>query len=168
MKVENLENLVNLTLGEINSKEKLSDFLAFLGRGNIYELSLNNALLAYSQKPEATFVTTFTGWKKSNRYPKRNTGIAIYPDNNTGIVSRFSDFVFDITDTEGREIHPWSMTEEILEKLYFEYATNDAEYIIPEDVTNEELIQYFYYPLLLLNRRYRNFYREKSFNDAIA
>ena len=144
MKVENLENLVNLTLGEINSKEKLSDFLAFLGRGNIYELSLNNALLAYGQKPEATFVTTFTGWKKSNRYPKRNTGIAIYPDNNTGIVSRFSDFIFDVTDTEGREIHPWSMTEEILEKLYFEYATNDAEYIIPEDVTNEEIIQYFY------------------------
>ena len=51
MKVENLEILVNESIEKFNSVDSLSEFLIFMGKGNIYELSLNNALLTYAQNP---------------------------------------------------------------------------------------------------------------------
>lgn len=144
MKVENLEILVNESIEKFNSVDSLSEFLIFMGKGNIYELSLNNALLTYAQKPDATFVTSFSGWKKSERYPLRNTGIAVFPENTSGITSRFSDFVFDISDTQGRNIKPWSMTDDILKKLYGDYKLNSEGVTVSlEDVSTEDIVSFF-------------------------
>jgi len=117
MKVENLEKSVQNVLSSINSAERLEKFLEFSGRGNIYMTTVSNMALVYEQKPDATFVTNFSGWKKVGRFPvSSHSGIAVYPNVSDGILAKFSDCVYDISDTKsnsGAELKTWSITPEI-------------------------------------------------------
>ena len=119
MRVENLETIVYKAIKNISSLEDVQSFLEFCGKGNIYLYSFENEMAIYHQRPDATVVTTFDKWKSKNRYPARqNCGIAVYPFNNTGVIGKFTDHLFDISDTKGREIHMWTMTDEIMQSYY--------------------------------------------------
>lgn len=120
MRIENLEKCVSDTLDSMNTIEALERFLSFCGKGNMYLMSAENLFAIYAQEPDATVVTTFDGWKAHGRYPLQNKGIAVYPFNTTGVFGRFTDYLFDVTGTKGKEIKVWSITDEIREK-YFEY-----------------------------------------------
>lgn len=122
MRIEGLEKLVCDTAKSINSVEKLEDFLMFMGTGNMHHWSIANLLAIYAQKPTATLVVDFTQWKKRNRYPKKDSGIAVYPFNTSGVMGRFCDYIFDVSDTKiksgdvkNANIKPWSMIPEIME-----------------------------------------------------
>lgn len=117
MRIENLEKCVEETIQSLHTNEALADFISFCGRGNIYQMSAENIFATYYQKPDATFITGFDGWKKMGRFPLQKTGIAVYPFDTSNFFANYSDFVFDISDTKGREIKPWSMTLEIMDSL---------------------------------------------------
>ena len=53
MVINELKELILNTINNINSKEKLSSFLDFMGKGNIYYLSLDNILAVYAQNSSA-------------------------------------------------------------------------------------------------------------------
>lgn len=119
MRVENLEIIVNKAVNNISSLEDVQSFLEFCGKGNIYLYSFENEMAIYYQRPDATVVTTFDKWKSKNRYPaKQNCGIAVYPFNNSGVMGKYTDHLFDIQDTKGREIHMWTMTDDIMKSYY--------------------------------------------------
>lgn len=120
MKVENLEKCVSEQIDAINSIDKLEHFLSFCGQGNMYLSSAENLFAIYAQKPDATIVATFDGWRERDRFPiSSNVGIAVYPFNTTGVFSKFTDYVFDISETKPRaaerNIKLWSFTEELRE-----------------------------------------------------
>lgn len=123
MRIENLEKCVAETINGINSAGKLEAFLEFCSKGNLYAMAAENLIAIYGQKPSATVITNFDGWKKKGRYPLQNTGIAIYPYNTSGVFGKFTDYVFDISDTKGRDIHPWTASRELFEK-YCEVRNN--------------------------------------------
>ena len=125
MNIRNLEECVKNSVESINSIDSLESFLSFCGKGNMYMLSSENLFAVYSQKPDATFVSSFDGWKKYTRYPKKHTGIAIYPFNTSGVYGSFTDYVFDFSDTLGdRNVRPWTPVDEIIES-YFEIRKQD-------------------------------------------
>lgn len=119
MKIDALEKLVYDTAREINSGEKLEQFISFMGTGNMHHWSILNLLAIYAQKPDASLVVDFTQWKKRNRYPKKDSGIAVYPFNTSGIMGRFCDYIFDVSDTKVKSgekntaVNPWTITDEI-------------------------------------------------------
>ena len=112
MRIENLEKCVYETLNEINSIEKLEIFLNFLGTGNIHNFSPENILAIYGQNPNVTVLGNYDAWKRHGRYPLKNSGIAVYPFNTSGVLGRFSEYLFDVASTKGREIAIWAMTDE--------------------------------------------------------
>ncbi len=112
MRIENLEKCVYETLNEINSIEKLEIFLNFLGTGNIHNFSPENILAIYGQNPNVTVLGNYDAWKRHGRYPLKNSGIAVYPFNTSGVLGRFSEYLFDVASTKGREIAVWAMTDE--------------------------------------------------------
>lgn len=142
MRVENLEKIVDKVVSSIDSFDKFENLVSFCGKGTIFKMSANNIALVYDQKPDATFVTTFDYWKKIGRYPKQKTGIMVYPDSQTGIFARFSDVYFDISDTDGKEIKPWSMTSELMDK-YVQNMRSGLDYNIGG--TTEEFCQSYFY-----------------------
>ena len=91
MRIENLEKCVYETLNEINSIEKLEIFLNFLGTGNIHNFSPENILAIYGQNPNVTVLGNYDAWKRHGRYPLKNSGIAVYPFNTSGVLGRFSE-----------------------------------------------------------------------------
>lgn len=122
MKVEGLETLICDTAKGINSREELEKFLTFMGTGNMHHWSISNLLAIYAQKPTATLVVDFTQWKNRNRYPKKDSGIAVYPFNTSGVMGRFCDYIFDVADTKVKsgdvknaKITTWTMIPEIME-----------------------------------------------------
>ena len=121
MRVEQLEKCVYDSVMQMKDYHELQKFLYYFGKGNIYQMSIENIFAVYNQKPEATLITGFDSWKKIGRYPLPKTGIAVFPYDNSGIFSKFSEFVFDVKDTKGREIHLWSMTDDIMVKLLQRY-----------------------------------------------
>ena len=135
MRIENLETSINSTLEKLNSIEEVEKFLDFCSNGNIYIVSAENLIAVYSQKPDATLISSFDGWKAHGRYPKQNSGIAVYPYNTSGVIGKFTDYLFDVADTEGRNVKPWSMTEE-QRQAYLDY-NNDIKYI------SDDFIKYF-------------------------
>lgn len=84
MKVEQLEKCVSDTVLKINTPEMLREFLSFCSNGNIHQMNIENIMATYYQKPDATIVTGFDGWKKTGRFPLQNTGIAVFPDETMG------------------------------------------------------------------------------------
>ena len=138
MRIEGLEKLVCDTAKSIKSVEKLEKFLTFMGTGNMHHWSIANLLAIYAQKPTATLVVDFTQWKKRNRYPKKDSGIAVYPFNTSGVMGKFCDYIFDVTDTKVKsgdvknaKISTWTMIPEIMES----YLRVNAA---PENVSFEE------------------------------
>ena len=121
MRVDQLEKRVYESVIQMNDFNRFQKLLSFCGNGNIYQMSVENIFAVYNQRPDATLITGFDGWKKSGRYPLQNTGIAVFPYDISGTFAKFSEFVFDITDTKGREIHLWSMTDDIMDNLMQSY-----------------------------------------------
>ena len=122
MRIEGLEKLVCDTAKSINNIETLENFLAFIGTGNMHHWSIANLLAIYAQKPNATLVVDFTQWKNRNRYPKKDSGIAVYPFNTSGVMGKFCDYIFDVSDTKVKsgddknaKITTWTMIPEIME-----------------------------------------------------
>ena len=126
MNVKNLETLVNNSVQGINTIEFVESFLDFCSKGNIYTLSPENLFAVYAGKPDATFVASFASWKEYSRYPKKNTGIPVYPFNTSGVYGNYTDYVFDISDTMGeRNVKAWSPVKEIVDS-YFELRKQDS------------------------------------------
>lgn len=106
---------------EAKSSASLLAYLKFAGA--FHDYSLNNTLLIYMQKPDATRVAGFHAWRKLGRFVKKGEkGIAILApitvkanrDNNREvpageeepeIVTRFRTvYVFDVSQTEGEDL----------------------------------------------------------------
>lgn len=76
-----------------------------------YRMGFENASLLYAQRPDATMVETYSGWREKGRYVRRGSkGIAII---DSGHYRPYVDHVFDISDTNGR-VRPeiWRMDKD--------------------------------------------------------
>ncbi len=70
--------------------------------GQLYRYEFDNILMVYMQRPGAKLVADFDTWKKVGRYVRRGSkGIAIFPSRALKPDMRY---VFDISDTGGREV----------------------------------------------------------------
>lgn len=126
MKREEAMKLVENGIAKLNEalqsgrSETLERFLATLARFHNY--SFGNAILIWSQKPEATQVAGFHAWRKFGRCVKKGEhGIAILApmvsrkDREHGVSDRGGDksglifgfrvaYVFDVTQTDGEPL----------------------------------------------------------------
>jgi antirestriction protein ArdC len=113
-KVNEAFQLIKEGINNLTSSDKYIEFLAFTSR--FYNYSLNNQLLIWAQKPNATFVAGFKAWQKMGRYVKKGEkGIKILApmhikikknnDNGEEEVVEFNRYrtvsVFDISQTKG-------------------------------------------------------------------
>lgn len=65
-----------------------------------YRMGFENASLLYAQRPDATMVETYSGWREKGRYVRKGSkGIAIIDSDH---YRPYIDHVFDISDTNGR------------------------------------------------------------------
>lgn len=65
-----------------------------------YRMGFENASLLYAQRPDATMVETYSGWREKGRYVRKGSkGIAIIDSDH---YRPYVDHVFDISDTNGR------------------------------------------------------------------
>ena len=65
-----------------------------------YKMGFENASLLYAQRPDATMVETYAGWREKGRYVRRGSkGIAVIE---SGYCRPYVDHVFDISNTNGR------------------------------------------------------------------
>lgn len=167
MRVEKLEEVIYKKVKDIQTVEKLSDFLEFCGRGNLHNFSIENLVAIYTQKPSASLLGNYDTWKKVGRFPLKNAGIAVYPFNTSGIAGKFADYVFDITGTQGRDFHVWNMSDTnrqsylAYKQSFFsiddftgfhekqfrhdaeEILHKDFSYILTEDSIQNEMLQTF-------------------------
>ena len=81
--------------------------------GRLYRYEFDNILMIYMQRPNATLVADYDTWKdpRVGRYVKRGSrGIAIFPSR---ALKPHMRYVFDISDTGGRESRlTWELDEE--------------------------------------------------------
>lgn len=87
--------------------------------GRLYRYEFDNILMVYMQRPNATLVADYDTWKdpRVGRYVKRGSkGIAIFPSR---ALKPYMRYVFDISDTGGRNT---SLTWELDEKNKEAYA----------------------------------------------
>lgn len=81
--------------------------------GRLYRYEFDNILMIYMQRPNATLVADYDTWKdpRVGRYVKRGSrGIAIFPPR---ALKPHMRYVFDISDTGGRETRlTWELDEE--------------------------------------------------------
>ena len=76
-----------------------------------YKMGFENASLLYAQRPDATMVETYAGWREKGRYVRRGSkGIAVIDSEH---YRPYVDHVFDISDTNGR-VRPeiWRLDKE--------------------------------------------------------
>lgn len=88
--------------------------------GRLYRYEFDNILMVYMQRPNATLVAGYDTWKdpRVGRYVKRGSkGIAIFPSR---ALKPYMRYVFDISDTGGRNNR---LTWELDEKNKEAYAT---------------------------------------------
>ena len=88
--------------------------------GRLYRYEFDNILMVYMQRPNATLVADYDTWKdpRVGRYVKRGSkGIAIFPSR---ALKPYMRYVFDISDTGGRNT---CLTWELDEKNKEAYAT---------------------------------------------
>lgn len=65
-----------------------------------YRMGFENASLLYAQRPYATMVETYSGWREKGRYVRKGSkGLAIIDSDH---YRPYVDHVFDISDTNGR------------------------------------------------------------------
>lgn len=81
--------------------------------GRLYRYEFDNILMIYMQRPNATLVADYDTWKdpRVERYVKRGSkGIAIFPSR---ALKPHMRYVFDISDTGGRDTRlTWELDEE--------------------------------------------------------
>lgn len=129
MRIENLEKLVVKTTNDLANIERFIEFLAFMGHGNLHNFSVENQLAIFGQAPDASVMADFEQWKKIGRYPLMNSGISVYPFNSNGVFKRFSDCLFDLAGTKGREIKPWKISDEQRNNLvHYFYGSSPESY----------------------------------------
>ncbi len=93
----------------IQDEASWSRFLNF--SATHYQMGFENASLLYAQRPDATMVETYAGWREKGRYVRRGSkGIAIIDSEH---YRPYVDHVFDISDTNGR-VRPeiWRLDKE--------------------------------------------------------
>lgn len=126
-KIQAALNRIEEGLATINTDEDWLSFLSF--QSLFYNYSFRNAMLIYTQNPEATYVKGYKAWNKLGRYVKKGAkGLAILapcyrkveefkePDNESEyqdsegekvtkkVISGFrAAYVFDIADTDGSD-----------------------------------------------------------------
>jgi hypothetical protein len=115
------------SLAKEMAKGKSANFLSYLEfASKFHNYSLHNQWLIFMQKPKATRVTGFVGWKNLGRYPKKGTGISILAPR--GFVKQEKRInkatgeeetrdksgmyfvgvtVFDVSDTVGSDLPSW-------------------------------------------------------------
>lgn len=80
--------------------------------GRLYRYEFDNILMVYMQRPNATLVADYDTWKdpRVGRYVKRGSkGIAIFPSK---ALKPYMRYVFDISDTGGRNTRlTWELDE---------------------------------------------------------
>ena len=82
----------------IQDEASWSRFLNF--SATHYQMGFENASLLYAQRPDATMVETYAGWREKGRYVRRGSkGIAVIE---SGYCRPYVEHVFDISDTNGR------------------------------------------------------------------
>lgn len=82
----------------IQDEASWSSFLSFSAVH--YRMGFENASLLYAQRPDATMVETYSGWREKGRYVRKGSkGIAIIDSDH---YRPYVDHVFDISDTNGR------------------------------------------------------------------
>ena len=99
MRVDQLEKRVYESVIQMNDFNRFQKLLSFCGNGNIYQMSVENIFAVYNQRPDATLITGFDGWKKSGRYPLQNTGIAVFPYDISGTFAKIFQNLFLILQT---------------------------------------------------------------------
>jgi len=124
MNSENIKKVTNQAIEQLvaaldqGRSETLTQYLVAIGRFHRY--SLRNVMLIASQKPSATHVAGFHAWHKLGRFVKKGEkGIVILApvvrrknestkqdetDESSTAVSFRAAYVFDISQTDGREL----------------------------------------------------------------
>lgn len=126
-KIKQALNSIESSLQAIDTNEDWLKFLSF--QSLFYNYSFGNAMLIYSQNPEATYVKGYKAWNKLGRYVKKGSkGLAILapcfkkiedfkePDNKSEyhdaegqkeirrVISGFRiTYVYDLADTDGSD-----------------------------------------------------------------
>lgn len=92
--------------------------------GQLYRYEFDNILMVYMQRPGATLAADYDTWKKVGRYVKRGSrGIAVFPSKALKPGIRY---VFDISDTEGREQElTWKLDDASI-RAYADYLKNEG------------------------------------------
>ena len=106
--------------------------------GQIYRYEFDNVLMVYAQKPHATLVADFDTWKLVGRYVKRGSkGIAIYPSQ---ALKPYMRYVFDISDTGGKQSQlTWNLEGENA-KDFMEYQMYHGRYESPKEAEKEDVL----------------------------
>lgn len=63
MRVDQLEKRVYESVIQMKDFNRFQKLLSFCGNGNIYQMSVENIFAVYNQRPDATLITGFDGWK---------------------------------------------------------------------------------------------------------
>ncbi len=92
--------------------------------GQLYRYEFDNILMVYIQHPGATLAADYDTWKKIGRYVKRGSrGIAVFPSRALKPEVRY---VFDISDTGGREQElTWKLDDASI-RAYADYLKNEG------------------------------------------
>lgn len=123
-----ITELYSETLDRIGSDaEEWKSFLRF--SANNYKLPFHEQVLVYAQRPDASAVLTYDGWRKHfGRAVRRGSkGIAVFGAPGTGKLR----YYFDISDTEsptGERVHRWEAggaDAEVAEALMRSYLPED-------------------------------------------
>lgn len=124
----------------IKDKQSWKDFLSFYAK--VYKHSFDNAILIYSQRPDATLVTDMQMWnRKVDRKIKRGAkSIAVFGNSKPTIKL---NYLFDIKDTYG-EINTipkvWQLNE-TLEKSLIETMKAESLSELIENMTAQAVYQ---------------------------
>lgn len=111
MRIEKLENKINETVSSFRDFGRVDRFLRFAGSGNIHNFSIENQIAIFWQNPDATVLAKFDQWKKTGRYPVQGSGVSVYPIQNNSVFSHFSEIVFDVSGTKGKDFHILEITD---------------------------------------------------------
>ncbi|BCJ96321.1 hypothetical protein acsn021_38900 [Anaerocolumna cellulosilytica] len=105
--------------------------------GQLYRYEFDNVIMIYAQRPQSTLVADYDTWKMVERYVKRGSkGIAIFPSQALNPRMRY---VFDISDTGGRDVKlTWDLEGENL-KCYLDFLAAEGQIEKLESTSRDEL-----------------------------
>lgn len=133
----------------VRSERNWRDYLAFASR--FHKQSFDNILLVYAQDEDVTILATKKQWAGVGRnLISRPKGIAVCVYSNARLTL---DYLFDISQTVGREIHPtnWQLSDEMQkalgERLTFSHGFQtqpfpDLLYALAREAVNDNYEHY--------------------------